>query len=65
VWTKRKETRPWFKVFITVAVILICMATAFVKQHSVVDIFAAIPVCLLAEWLVYGKRYRQGFFKKQ
>ena len=65
VWTKRKETRPWFKVFIIVAVILICMATAFVKQHSVLDIFAAIPLCLLAEWLVYGKLYRQGVFKKQ
>lgn len=35
---------------------LICASVAFVKQHSVMDIAAAIPVCLAAEWLVYGKR---------
>ena len=58
VWTKRKQTRGWFKAFIAVSVILICMATSFVKQHSVVDFFAAIPVCLLAEWLVYNRFYR-------
>lgn len=65
VWCKREETRAWFKTFIVVAVVLICLATMFVKQHSAVDVLAALPVGLLAEWLVYGKRYRQGYFKKQ
>ena len=65
VWLKdRAASRAW-KGFIVVAVMLICLSTAFVKQHSVVDIFAAIPVGLLAEWVVYGKnrwrgRYRSG-----
>ena len=35
------------------AVVVICAATAFVKQHSVLDIFAALPVGLLAEILVF------------
>ena len=65
VWTKRQETRGWFKAFIAVFVILICMATAFVKQHSVVDTFAAIPMCLLAEWLVYNGYYRLKFQKQR
>jgi hypothetical protein len=30
---------------------------AFVKQHSVVDIFAAIPICLLAEQIAFGSDY--------
>ena len=39
------------------AVIMICLSTMFIKQHSVIDMFAAIPVCLLAEYIVYGKSY--------
>ena len=34
---------------------MISVSVAFVKQHSVVDIAAAIPVGLLAEYVVYGK----------
>lgn len=53
VWTKRKETAVIWKILIVIAVILICLATAFIKQHSVLDAFAAIPVCLLAEYITY------------
>jgi len=28
-----------------------------VKQHSAVDVLMALPVCLLAEALVYGRDY--------
>ena len=54
VWLRQKCS-AWWKAFVAVAVVLICMSVAFVKQHSVVDIFAALPVCLLAEIIVYGK----------
>ena len=54
VWL-REKCSAWWKLFVSVACILICMSVAFVKQHSVVDIFAALPVCLLAEIIVYGK----------
>ena len=27
------------------------------KQHSAADFFAALPVCLLAEGIVYGRDY--------
>ena len=61
VWLKNKTlSKPWrlpWKVFVVIAVILICLSTMFIKQHSAVDFFAAIPVCLLAEGIVYTDRY--------
>ena len=58
-WLKEKGASRWTQVFVLVFVTLVCLSVAFTKQHSVVDIFAAFPVCLLAEWLVYGRRKLQ------
>ena len=52
-----KETMLAWKAALVVIVILICLATAFVKQHSMVDVFAALPVSLAAEIVIYGKSY--------
>lgn len=57
VWLKERDVSKWFKASIVVLAILICMSTAFIKQHSVVDFVAAIPVCILAEFLIYRKSY--------
>ncbi len=59
VWLKDKSDSKVVKAIIVSGVILICVSVAFIKQHSVVDIFAAIPLCMLAEWIVFGKYYRQ------
>lgn len=56
-WLKEKTASPLTKTAVVIMVILVCLSVAFVKQHSVVDIFAAIPVCILAEWIAYGKSY--------
>ena len=40
---------------------LIILSTMFIKQHSVVDIFAALPVGVLAEFLVFGNYWRERF----
>ena len=45
------------KAALTVFVVLVCLAVCFVKQHSALDVLAALPVCLIAELLVYGKDY--------
>lgn len=55
VWLKEKGVNGWWKTFVVVAVVLICLSTAFIKQHSIADGFAAIPVCLLAEYICYRK----------
>lgn len=56
VWCREKDAAWWVKTFVVVAVVLICASTAFIKQHSVADIFAAVPVCLLAEWLLFYRK---------
>ena len=45
---------PW-KAGVTLFALLVCVSVCFVKQHSALDVLAALPVCLLAEILVYGK----------
>lgn len=65
VWTKQKEAKLWWKVFVVVAVVLICLSTAFIKQHSVVDALVAIPICLGAEWYLYRDRYKEKFKKSR
>lgn len=57
VMVKDENLSKPFKLFVTVFSILVCLSTAFVKQHSVVDILAALPVVLLGEILIYGKAY--------
>ena len=57
VWVREKTVRWPVKAFVVVACILICLSTAFIKQHSTADFFAAIPMCLFAEyWVFYRKR---------
>ena len=65
VWLKEKDASRIWKAFVVVAVALICLSTMFIKQHSAVDFFAALPVCLLAEALVYGKDYWLPRLKKK
>lgn len=57
VMVKDEHLSKAFKVFVIWFSIMVCLSTAFVKQHSFVDIFAAIPVVLLGEALIYGKSY--------
>ncbi len=57
VWLKEKGVHWFGKAFVVVAVILICLSTMFIKQHSAVDVLVAIPFCILAELITYRKRY--------
>lgn len=54
---KDKLLKPVWKILLTFFVIMICLSVCFVKQHSAVDVLAALPLGLLAEILVYGKEY--------
>ena len=59
VWLKKKDASPVWKVFLVILVATICIATAFVKQHSVVDILWALPLGLLAEILTFHVIFRK------
>lgn len=58
-WMKEESASKTVKAFILFAVFMICISVSFVKQHSVVDIFAALPLGVLAEVLVFRKYYAQ------
>lgn len=54
-WCRARDGNWAWKAFVVLSAVAISISTAFVKQHSVVDIFAAIPVGLLAELQVFGR----------
>ena len=54
---KNEELSGLWKAALTFTVTMIAAAVCFVKQHSALDVVAALPVGLLAEAAVYGKDY--------
>lgn len=59
-WLREKQASPLTKTVITIVCLMICISVAFVKQHSVLDIVGAIPVCLVAEWFVFWRKKRNA-----
>ena len=59
VFLRDKTVSRLWKALLSADVLCICLSVCFVKQHSAVDVFAALPVCLLAEFLVFGVLYRK------
>jgi len=49
---KGKKHISWHIAFI-ITTVLICMSTVFLKQHSIIDVFAALPVCMLGYLLSF------------
>ena len=49
---KRLSSLGW-RIFFWVSTVLISISTVVLKQHSVVDVAAAIPVSIVGYWLVY------------
>ncbi len=65
-WLKEKSASWITKTLVTIFCVLVCVSVVFVKQHSAVDIFAAIPLCILAEYIAFGKSYwRKAGAKRQ
>lgn len=58
VWLKEKSASVWCKTFVVVFVVLVCLSTVFIKQHSAVDFFAALPVCVVAEIIACGSYWK-------
>lgn len=53
--TERFSSRGWRWVF-GLAAFVISVSTVFLRQHSVLDLLAAVPICLAAYWVVYKKQ---------
>lgn len=50
-----KAINQYHRIAISVIAVLISLSTAFMKQHSVLDIFAALPICLIAYFLSFPR----------
>ncbi len=48
----------WMKAGAVLLAILITLATVFVKQHSVLDIYAGLIACIPLYFLIYNKKMR-------
>lgn len=54
-WNSKHFNTTGWKIVFAVTALLISVSTVFLKQHSVLDIVAAMPVCMGAYWVVYRK----------
>ena len=52
-WCMSKAAHWGWKLGMVVLSILICMATTFIKQHSAVDFFGALPLCAVCALIVH------------
>lgn len=64
-WVKEKSAPAVAKILVVVFCLVVCISVAFVKQHSVVDIYAAMPVCLVAEVIAFWKYWKERFSKSK
>ncbi len=53
VWLKEKAAAAGTKIFVVVTCTLVCLSTMFIKQHSSIDVFAAIVLCGATEVIVF------------
>ncbi|MGM9681206.1 MAG: phosphatidic acid phosphatase [Eubacteriales bacterium] len=55
-WKSKHFSGPVSRTVFVLLALLISVSTVFLKQHSVIDLVAAIPVCILAYVVAYGKK---------
>ena len=52
-WHCRRFRTFWWQLGFISATVLICLSTVFLKQHSIIDIWAALAVCAVAYPFAY------------
>lgn len=52
-WLKSREARTGEKIFVVVFVGFVILSIHFIKQHSFLDVLAAVPMCFLAELIAF------------
>ena len=62
-WGKEADVPPAFRWTMSVACLMVCLSTVFVKQHSVVDVFVALIICMLVEIIIYRRFWKELFTK--
>ena len=57
-WHAKGMERRWIKIAVSAVAVLICLSTVFVKQHSVIDILIALPICVTAYFPIFRNSLR-------
>lgn len=55
-WHVRRFQTPGWKAAFGITAILISISTVFLKQHSIMDVLAAVPISLLAYYFSFTRR---------
>lgn len=55
-WLRNRQASIWLRLAITLFCLGVCASVVFIKQHSVLDILGAIPICLIAEYFVFFRK---------
>ncbi len=61
-WVKK---HPWLLAFVTVLTVSICLSTVYVKQHSIVDGFAAVVLAIPLYFFCYSIPWNKLFCNKK
>lgn len=56
----RLRKRAWWQAASVILALCISLSTVFMKQHSILDVLCALPVCALGWRLCYGRPGRHG-----
>ena len=56
----RLRKRAWWQAASVLLALCISLSTVFMKQHSILDVLCALPVCALGWRLCYGRPGRHG-----
>ena len=57
---RRSFSAKKWRIASAIAAFLICISTVFMKQHSVLDVLAALPLCAIAYYFAYRKPLRRA-----
>lgn len=57
-WNSKHFSKPGWRAIFCVTAFLISISTVFLKQHSLLDVLAAIPICVATAVIVYGKNIK-------
>lgn len=49
------QKKNWLKALTVVLCFLIAISTVFIKQHSILDVFAGVALCIPLHFIVYGR----------
>lgn len=58
-WHSRHFSTPGWRAAFAATAVLISVSTVFLKQHSIIDVLAALPVCVIAYLYAYAPRAKR------